>query len=122
MSKKWEDEDAEEVAKTLEEKGFPPVPDRDANLKSIEVADDLADQFDLEDVELVDDAEHPTLAGTPDVLTVDELAELLRVNRKTVYNAINEGSLPARRIGSRKIRVLKSALIEWMSDTDKGEQ
>ena|ERR1017187_4277807 len=43
----------------------------------------------------------------PEVLTVDEVAALLRVNRKTVYGAIKRAEIPGvRRIGGT-IRVLK---------------
>lgn len=37
----------------------------------------------------------------PSVLTADEVAELLRVNRKTVYEAFHRGQLPGHRIGNR---------------------
>ena len=49
------------------------------------------------------------------VLTVDELATLLRVNRKTVYDALSRGELPgARRVGST-YRILRAAVIDWLS-------
>ncbi len=55
-----------------------------------------------------------TLAGMPSVMTVDQAARVLHVNRKTVYDAVNAGQLPgARRIG-RTIRILRDALIEWL--------
>lgn len=48
------------------------------------------------------------------VLTVDELAALLRVNRKTVYDALSRGEIPgARRIGGR-YRILREAVIAWL--------
>lgn len=49
------------------------------------------------------------------VLTVDELAALLRVNRKTVYDALSRGEIPgARRIGNT-YRILRGAVIDWLS-------
>jgi excisionase family DNA binding protein len=49
-----------------------------------------------------------------DVLTVDEAAVLLRLNRKTLYQAIAEGKVPGTvRIG-RAIRISRSALESWM--------
>ncbi len=52
----------------------------------------------------------------PAVLTVDELAGLLRVNRKTVYEALARGEIPgARRIGGR-YRVLRDAVLRWLAD------
>jgi excisionase family DNA binding protein len=49
------------------------------------------------------------------VLTVDELAVLLRVNRKTVYDALSRGEIPgARRVGST-YRILRAAVIDWLA-------
>jgi excisionase family DNA binding protein len=51
----------------------------------------------------------------PAVLTVDELATLLRVNRKTVYDALSRGEIPgARRLGAT-YRILRDAVLEWLA-------
>ncbi|MBZ4408643.1 helix-turn-helix domain-containing protein [Myxococcus sp. XM-1-1-1] len=51
----------------------------------------------------------------PDFLTVDEAANLLRVNRKTLYEAIRLGSVPGVvRIG-KALRVQRDALLAWSS-------
>ena len=51
----------------------------------------------------------------PDVLTVDELATLLRVERKTVYAAIARGEIPGvRRIGAI-LRVSRDAVLAWLA-------
>jgi len=48
------------------------------------------------------------------VLTVDEAARLLRVNRKTLYDAVREGRVPgAIRLG-RSIRIGRMALLGWL--------
>jgi excisionase family DNA binding protein len=53
----------------------------------------------------------------PTVLTVDELAALLRVNRKTVYDALARGEIPgARRIGAT-YRILRDAVIDWLASS-----
>jgi excisionase family DNA binding protein len=60
--------------------------------------------------------------GAPDrgpqlaeVLTVDELAALLRVERKTVYAAIRRGEIPGvRRIGAL-LRVSRDAVLAWLA-------
>jgi excisionase family DNA binding protein len=53
----------------------------------------------------------------PSVLTVEELAALLRVNRKTVYDALARGEIPgARRIGGR-YRILRDAVLEWLASS-----
>jgi len=72
----------------------------------------------------IDDASFPPSSpearesdGTsPPILTVDELAALLRVNRKTVYEALARGEIPgARRIGGR-YRILRTTVLRWLDD------
>lgn len=58
-------------------------------------------------------------ARLPEVLTVDEVAELLRVNRKTVYSAIQRGKLPARRLGTA-IRISRDQVLRWLADGQAG--
>ena len=51
----------------------------------------------------------------PAVLTVDELASLLRLNRKTTYEALARGEIPgARRIG-RSYRISRDAVLQWFA-------
>lgn len=53
--------------------------------------------------------------AAPAVLTVDELAALLRVERKTAYAAIARGEIPGvRRIGG-VIRVSRDAVLAWLA-------
>jgi excisionase family DNA binding protein len=50
----------------------------------------------------------------PTVLSVDELATLLRVNRKTAYEAVARGLIPGvKRIG-RAIRIDRVAVVNWL--------
>lgn len=49
----------------------------------------------------------------PDVLTVQQTAELLAVCRNTVYKLIQDKELPCRRIGSA-IRIRKYDVAEFM--------
>jgi excisionase family DNA binding protein len=52
----------------------------------------------------------------PAVLTADELAALLRVERKTVYAAIRRGEIPGvRRVGSC-LRVSRDAVMRWLAE------
>jgi excisionase family DNA binding protein len=48
-------------------------------------------------------------------LTVAEVAELLRLNQQTVRNWIDQGSLPALRVG-RRVRIKQSDLDRLLSD------
>ena len=50
------------------------------------------------------------------VLTVPEVAEILRVCTKTVYKLIKEGSIPHVKIG-REIRVSKGLLIDYLQNS-----
>jgi excisionase family DNA binding protein len=57
----------------------------------------------------------PDTSPLPDVLTVDELATILRVERKTVYGAIARGEIPGvRRIGAI-LRVSRDAVLTWLA-------
>lgn len=48
-------------------------------------------------------------------LTVAEVAELLRLNQQTVRNWIDQGSLPAVRVG-RRVRIKRSDLDRVLSE------
>jgi excisionase family DNA binding protein len=52
-------------------------------------------------------------------LTVAEVAELLRLNQQTVRNWIDQGSLPALRVG-RRVRIKRSDLDRLLSDGYRG--
>lgn len=50
----------------------------------------------------------------PSMLTVEEVADLMRIDRKTAYTAIACGEVPGvRRIG-RCIRVSRDVLLRWL--------
>ncbi len=53
--------------------------------------------------------------GLKPVLSVAEVAAFLGVNVKTVYQAIQEQGLPAKRINRRRLVILRDALIAWLS-------
>lgn len=52
----------------------------------------------------------------PTVLSVDELAVLLRLERKTVYAAIRRREIPGVRRFGRVIRVCRSTVIDWLAN------
>lgn len=57
-----------------------------------------------------------TSTSRPEVLTADEVAALLRVNRKTVYAAFKKGEIPGgRRIGGT-IRFSRERVLQWLAD------
>lgn len=50
----------------------------------------------------------------PPVLTVEEVASLLRISRGAAYQAIHRGEIPgARRVG-RSFRVSRDAVLAWL--------
>ena len=59
------------------------------------------------------------------LLTVEEVAEVLRIHPRTVYRLIAEGRMPGKAIpeghpplaGKRPIRVRERELYEWLEDT-----
>ena len=50
---------------------------------------------------------------THDVLNADELAEFLRVDRKTVYAYAARGTIPHRRLG-RRFLFSRVAVMAWL--------
>lgn len=54
------------------------------------------------------------------VLTVDEVATLLRCSPDTVYRLIRDDSLPAFRVG-RRYRISSTLLKAWIADQTKPE-
>ena len=56
----------------------------------------------------------PSSQPTSSVLTVDEAAALLRVNRKSLYQAIRENKVPGVVRLGRVIRLSRAALESWM--------
>ena len=60
------------------------------------------------------------LSNYPDVGKVNEVAQVTRYDRKSVYGAIARGELQAIRCG-RAIRVTKVAMLRWLGlDDDVG--
>jgi excisionase family DNA binding protein len=56
------------------------------------------------------------LHGKPEILTPDELAELLRVSRSTINRLIASQSLPFIRIGNRVVRFKRQAVTKWFRE------
>jgi len=48
------------------------------------------------------------------LLTVDEVAEYLRLNRETVLRKARKGEIPAIRMGYRSYRFYKDQLDDWL--------
>ena len=59
-------------------------------------------------------AQASAIASPPDVLDVREAAELLRVERKTVYAMAAANVIPHRRVG-RLLRFSRAALLAWLA-------
>jgi|HubBroStandDraft_1064217.scaffolds.fasta_scaffold120747_2 excisionase family DNA binding protein len=57
----------------------------------------------------------PGAAHLPFVLTADEAAELLRVDRKTVYGLIARGEMPGVRRLGRAVRIHRDTMLAWMA-------
>jgi excisionase family DNA binding protein len=51
----------------------------------------------------------------PQFLTVEEVAELLRVSPRSVYDWVSQGVIPHRKAGRRTIFLLDE-ILEWTSE------
>ena len=54
-----------------------------------------------------------------DVLTIDELADYLRISRSTLYKLAQEGRVPCQKVG-RHWRFRKQAIDRWLGHGGKG--
>jgi len=52
-----------------------------------------------------------------DVMTAEEVATFLRVNRKTIYEATANGEIPCQKVG-RQLRFNRYALIALLNNQD----
>lgn len=50
----------------------------------------------------------------PEILTVDEAACYLRLDRKTLYEAIDRGDIPGVRRVGRCIRIHRDTFLAWV--------
>ena len=57
----------------------------------------------------------------PDAMTVAEAAALCRVNKKTIYGAIQRGEFPSSRIGGT-IRCYRPDVIAWLRSNGRVSQ
>ena len=57
----------------------------------------------------------------PSLLTVKEVAQVLRIGRNAAYELIYRDNFPVLRLGPKKIRVPKNELIRWI-ETNTGEE
>ena len=55
-------------------------------------------------------------------LTVDDVAEMLQLNRHAVRNYIDPGELAAVRVGKRRIRIRRSAVEAFLAAVETGDE
>lgn len=77
---------------------------------AIELPDSLIEAVTQRVADLLAERQRP---AAPDLLTVDEAAELLRSKRQRVYDLISQGRLPCLRDGSR-VLIRRTALLEYL--------
>lgn len=56
----------------------------------------------------------------PEVLTIDELSEYLRISKSSLYKLAQVGKVPGQKVG-RHWRFHRAAIDEWLR-RDKGSQ
>lgn len=61
------------------------------------------------------------LTEYPDVLTVPEVAKILRISRSSAYHLIQCGEIPGHRTGGN-VRVIKSKLIRHLEGNNDGKR
>ncbi len=53
--------------------------------------------------------------GGDDILTIDDVAKILKVNKRTVYRWVETGDLKVARIGRKTYRVFESDLKKFLN-------
>jgi len=62
------------------------------------------------------------LDSNSEILIPNEVAEILRVSRRKINQLVAEGQIPCVRIGKRRIRFKREAIMKWFREqhtTDK---
>ena len=80
-----------------------------------ELVADLVDRY-LGEADVIGRAE--SHARAPDVLTVEQLAEMLQVDEKTVRSLASKGELPGRKVG-RHWRFSREAVLDWLASPER---
>ena len=52
----------------------------------------------------------------PEVLTADEVAEILRLSRRKINQLVAADEIPFVRIGKRRIRFSREAIMKWFAE------
>lgn len=60
----------------------------------------------------------PAAANEPEVLTLEELADMLQVDEKTVRSLAAKGDLPGRKLGP-VWRFSRQAVLEWLATPER---
>ena len=60
------------------------------------------------------EARRPSLERLPPIMTVDSVARMLRVNRKTLYEMVRTKAIPGVVRLGRVIRFSRDALLSWL--------
>jgi len=64
-------------------------------------------------VDMINNGNLSTLDNYGDVLTIPELAKILRVGRNTAYSLVNSGEIKSVRVRNQ-IRIPKSSILEYL--------
>ena len=57
---------------------------------------------------------------TPDVMTLNEVAEYLRIPRSTAYKLVQEGRIPGQKVG-RQWRFRRDTIDRWLDEGGQAE-
>ncbi|MBK9187702.1 MAG: helix-turn-helix domain-containing protein [Phycisphaerales bacterium] len=59
-------------------------------------------------------------SSTPDVMTVEQLADYLQISRSTLYKLAQEGKVPGQKVG-KHWRFRKDAIDRWLDDKSSAQ-
>ena len=70
---------------------------------------------DMMCIQNIQGGEYMGLEEMPEILTVKELCEFLKVSESTIRRAISDGSLKSFKAG-KNVRIEKESVMEWLKE------
>jgi excisionase family DNA binding protein len=61
------------------------------------------------------ESNYTQFSNYPDILTVSEVAKMLRIGKNKAYELIRSESIPSKNLGSKQIRISKQAVVEFFT-------
>jgi excisionase family DNA binding protein len=79
---------------------------------------EIEEQIMLQQKEIKEENEEQSVNKYPEILTVNEICEILQISKPTAYELMEQSDFPLLRIGRSK-RVAKGLFFKWLNNKQK---